>query len=84
MTLSNMLAAGEMPDGSNPCCSVLEECGGLDTVESLQEHENYALYDRAQKIIETYFNGEETEVEADIGSNQFLPSLPTTAQAFTF
>lgn len=59
--LANILKAGVMPDGTNPCIDFIEEAGGIDHIESLQEHENQDVYEKALKLIETYFQDEEEE-----------------------
>ncbi len=79
--LTNMLAAGDLPDGTNPCCGVLEECGGLDVIEELQQHENMSVYEKAQAIIERFF-GEEEDLGAP-EANGFGLAAPPVSQ-FTF
>lgn len=80
--LTNMLAAGDLPDGTNPCCGVLEECGGLDAVEGLQEHENVVVYEKAQAIIERFFSGEEDGLGGE-ETSAFGLAAPPVSQ-FTF
>jgi importin subunit alpha-1 len=54
--------------GQNPFTIDVEECGGLDIIETLQGHNNQHVYDLAIKILETYFQLEEIDLN-EAGNN---------------
>ncbi len=41
---------------SDVIATKIEECGGLDKLEKLQEHDNNEIYEMASYIIDTYFS----------------------------
>lgn len=55
--------AGQSADGENPYCTIIEKHGGFDKLERLQDHKTRTIYDKAVKIIKTYF-----VVEDDTGA----------------
>jgi len=64
--IENVLKAGLSVTQTHPqtgligqITSVIEECGGLQKIEDLQNHENQQIYERSVKILETYFGAED-------------------------
>eukprot|EP01037_Dinobryon_pediforme_P016663 gene16663-16843_t len=68
---------GSIP-GSN-ITTLIDEAGGVDKLENLQEHENQEVYERAVRIIEKYF-GTEDENE----SENLAPAVSASQNVFSF
>lgn len=68
--IENILKVGLMSVGgniaANPMAAYVAEFQGLARIDALQTHENNHIYQRAVKIIETYFGGTEEEEETNI------------------
>jgi HEAT repeat protein len=60
------------------CCTMIDEAEGVDKLELLQEHENEDVYQRAVKILESYFGGEEEE------ESENLAPQNSTGNSFSF
>jgi hypothetical protein len=57
--------------GENWYCNIIEECGGLNKLEELQDDENEEVYAKAVRILECYFEVEgDEEEEATTGGDQ--------------
>lgn len=72
--VENILKVGQTDakvHGSNKFAAFVEECGGLDQLEELQRHENEEIYDKAVRIIRTYFDSEEEEEGLPLVNGQF-------------
>lgn len=58
--LANILAAAEKMGELEKVSLHVEECGGLDRIEALQNHDNVEIYHKSLAILEQYFNTEVT------------------------
>ncbi|XP_047328688.1 importin subunit alpha-4-like [Impatiens glandulifera] len=86
--LENILKAGEsdkeagMNDGINLYAQTVDECDGLEKIESLQTHDNNEIYEKAVKILERYWAEDEDEAEggfqANMDPNQLSFCLPNS------
>lgn len=65
--LENILKVGEAEknlgstDGVNHYAQMIDDAEGLEKVENLQSHDNNEIYEKAVKILETYWLEDEDE-----------------------
>lgn len=79
--LDALLHAGVplMGSGSvNPHMRLIDEAGGCEKIEALQEHEHARVYERASALLEAWFGAADEEVED-------VDTMPVaTAESFRF
>ena len=82
--LANILKVGEsamrekgLPE--NPCAQHVENAGGLDKIDALQQHEDVGIYEKSLKILEQYFGA----VEDDPESQAMLGEDPLNVEVMT-
>uniref|UniRef100_A0A7R9VPI5 Importin subunit alpha n=1 Tax=Chlamydomonas euryale TaxID=1486919 RepID=A0A7R9VPI5_9CHLO len=79
--LENILKVGEQlkhtpgSDGVNTFGRMIEECEGLDKIETLQDHPADEVYAKVLHILETYFEPEGEDLQ---------PSMDASATAYEF
>lgn len=61
--LQALFRVAESVNGLTNFCVMMEEIGAVDKLESLQNHENEEIYEKAYQIIDTYFGDEGEEVK---------------------
>ncbi|KAL4219948.1 Importin subunit alpha-3 [Mactra antiquata] len=76
-------------DDAEAICTLIEECGGLDKIENLQNHENEEIYNLAYQIIDQFFSADVEEdpsliPEAGTEGYQFDPSAAIPKEGFNF
>lgn len=77
--INNILKmAGAGVDG---ICTQIEECGGLDKIERLQEHDNEEIYKLTYEIIDTYFNSNSDD---EIAAGQEGSAVQQPAKGWSF
>jgi len=74
--VDNILKVGQEAD-SNKFAEIVEECGGVDQIETLQRHDNEDIYKKAVHVLQTYFESEEEEDDPSLAPQ-------ASAQQFSF
>uniref|UniRef100_A0A8C7LSM7 Karyopherin subunit alpha 3 n=1 Tax=Oncorhynchus mykiss TaxID=8022 RepID=A0A8C7LSM7_ONCMY len=63
-------------DEAGTITEIIEECGGLEKIENLQQHENEDIYKLAFEIIDQYFSGDDIDEDPSL--------IPEATQGGTF
>lgn len=94
--LENILKVGEAEKtqgntgGVNVYAQMIDDAEGLEKIENLQSHDNNEIYEKAVKILETYWLEEEDEQPApgdaatQSGFNFGVGDLPVPSGGFKF
>ncbi|BFZ09482.1 hypothetical protein BsWGS_12520 [Bradybaena similaris] len=88
--ISCILEAANRVGQAESLCVLLEEIGGLDKIEQLQNHENIQVYNKSHEIIIKFFSEEDEDKqlapENNTGADQYQFSAGgvNTAKGFKF
>ncbi|NXW51027.1 IMA3 protein, partial [Nyctiprogne leucopyga] len=87
--LSNILKMAE--DEAETVANLIEECGGLEKIEQLQNHENEDIYKLAYEIIDQFFSSDDIDEDPSLvpeaipgGTFGFNSSANVPAEGFQF
>jgi len=74
--LENILREGQkeaIETGVNEYALMVEECGGLDNIESLQGHDNEEIYQKTFDLVDHFFNtgDEDVSIMPEANEKQF-------------
>jgi importin subunit alpha-1 len=81
--IDNILRVGDMDrsnseEGLNMYAIMVEECGGLEIIQNIQNHENEEIFKKAYLLIDRYFSDDEEE-DADM-----VPEMDANTGSFAF
>uniref|UniRef100_A0AAY4A7D8 Importin subunit alpha n=2 Tax=Denticeps clupeoides TaxID=299321 RepID=A0AAY4A7D8_9TELE len=85
--INNIFMVAEKLGETEKLCLLVEEVGGLDRIELLQNHENNAVYRAAQALIEKYFSEEGHNDEClptEATETDFVFKVPEVPKKFDF
>uniref|UniRef100_A0AAY5KV89 Importin subunit alpha n=1 Tax=Esox lucius TaxID=8010 RepID=A0AAY5KV89_ESOLU len=78
-------------DEASTIAEIIEECGGLEKIENLQQHENEDIYKLAFEIIDQYFSGDDIDEDPSLipeatqgGTFSFDPATNLQTKEFKF
>ncbi|KAB1267523.1 Importin subunit alpha-4, partial [Camelus dromedarius] len=78
-------------DEASTVAEIIEECGGLEKIEVLQQHENEDIYKLAFEIIDQYFSGDDIDEDPSLipeatqgGTYNFDPTANLQTKEFNF
>lgn len=74
--IDNLLEIAEQVGSLNQMALLIEESGGLEKIEALQEHENEMVYQKCFKIISMAFNNSAENSIEDSNQYEFNPEPP--------
>uniref|UniRef100_A0A8C8I7U6 Importin subunit alpha n=1 Tax=Oncorhynchus tshawytscha TaxID=74940 RepID=A0A8C8I7U6_ONCTS len=87
--LSNILKMAD--DEAETIANLIEECGGLEKVEQLQNHENEDIYKLAYEIIDQFFSSDDIDEDSSLvpeaiqgGTYGFNSSTNVPTEGFQF
>uniref|UniRef100_A0A7N8XDU8 Importin subunit alpha n=1 Tax=Mastacembelus armatus TaxID=205130 RepID=A0A7N8XDU8_9TELE len=86
--LSNILKMAD--DEAETIANLIEECGGLEKVEQLQNHENEDIYKLAYEIIDQFFSSDDIDEDTSLvpeaiqGGTYSFNSANVPAEGFQF
>jgi len=88
--LDNILKTGKQQQtqqglAENPCANLVESADGLQAIEALQEDPNEEVYQKAMKMLETYFPlDDDAEIAEDSAPTQFQFGAEVPTGGFNF
>ncbi|KAF3687433.1 Importin subunit alpha-1 Karyopherin subunit alpha-2 [Channa argus] len=83
--INNIFMAAEKLGETEKLSLLVEELGGLDRIEMLQNHDNDLVYQAAHRLIEKYFGDGEIEgVKVDQTDDAFVFQHPDVERSFQF